>query len=556
MECKKAQIISIGHIMGDSEFSPEQYQELQAHLAICPVCAEEYESDKEAIEFVQEHKAEFAAAFEYIDNQKAAEQAEIERSWKRIEVKLDKLDAQKKLGKFHKLFIRASVAAACLVVGIFTWIMFPHSTPEITPEIALQQTVPEPKPSVKIELISEDGSSFLADSRQIDSGSKLQTLVINGKHRMVMNAGTSLSIEPLAINAQLGCIVKLDSGQIYTHVQHDGNPFIIDTINGQAVITGTTFDINATKDSTTLVVSEGTVRFESQKGTVNVATGQKSKIVGQSAPSIPLACNTYELTAWATDYKPNTALAQGKVNDIDLYLELPLRTDPIVLAGTDYDYWVNEKRTWFKTNFLWIFELKGALAREGIEVDYPELLIKGGDVWQYVSLKRFPGKFSVPDFESLLKTVASYGFDKEWLLENVPIAKPIQDKSLLSEHPIGLDALDQLLKYLKGTEAMPYYLYPADAGRYLIETRSLIWFAVNDGKFKLTDEQRTEVLDLLQQEVIAATNCSNDLLYPEYQKKKSLCDEDICETLETKIIEYIKIIKNIEYKIMEYEITK
>ena len=53
----------------------------------------------------------------------------------------------------------------------------------------------------------------------------------------------------------------------------------------------------------------------------------------------------------------------------------------------------------------------------------------------------------------------------------------------------------------------------ADAGRYLTETRSLIWFAVNDGKFNLTDEQRTEVLDLLQQEVIAATNCFNDLLY-------------------------------------------
>jgi hypothetical protein len=345
----------------------------------------------------------------------------------------------------------------------------------------------------------------------------------------------------------------LTNGQIYTHVQHDGNPFIVDTANGQAVITGTIFDIKATKDSTTLVVNEGTVHFESEKGTVNVAAGQKSKITGQSAPSIPLACNTYELTAWATGYKPNTALAQDKPNDIDLYLKLPLRTDPIVLAKTNYDHWVSEKRTWFKTNFTWIFEIKDALAREGIEAEYTELLIQSGDVWQFVSLQRFPGRFSVPDFESLLKTAESYGFDREWLLENVSVAKLIQDKSLLLEHPTGLDALDQLLKYLKGTEAMPYYLYPADAGRYLTETRSLIWFVINDGEFKLTDEQRTEVLDLLQQEVIAATNCFNDLLYPEDEKKKPLCGE-VCETPDMKMAGYVEIISVIEKNIMKYEL--
>jgi hypothetical protein len=550
MDCEKAKVLLAPHILGDLDDDPQQCRELQAHLLYCTDCAEMYKGFQEVIGFVRNHKTEFAQAFKNVRAREREKGIVLARP-----VSSKPVESTEEPRRFQ-LFLRISAVAACLVIGVFTWRMFStRSTSKSTPEIASRQAVPEPKPSVKIELISEDGSSFLADSQHITSASKLRTIVINGKHRMVMNTQSSLSIEPLMVNAQLGCIVKLTNGQIYTHVQHDGNPFIVDTANGQAVITGTTFDIKTTKDSTTLVVSEGTVRFESEKGTVNVAAGQKSEIVGQSDPSIPLACNTYELTAWATGYKPNTALVQDKSNDIDLYLELPLRTDPIVLANTDYDFWVNEKRNWFKTNFPWIFELKDALAREGIEVDYPELLIKGGDVWQFVFLQRFPGRFSVPDFESLLKTAASYGFGKEWLLENVPIAKLIQDKSLISENLTGLDAFDQLLKYVKGTKAMPYYLYLADAGRYLTETRSLIWFAANDGEFNLTDEQRAEVLDLLQQEVIAVTNCFNDLLYPEDEKKKPLCGE-VCETPETKIVGYIETIKVIEENFTEYLVIK
>jgi len=216
MECEKAQIVSIGHIMGDSEFGPEQYQELQAHLAICPVCAEEYESNKETIEFVQEHKAEFVAAFEYIDRQRAAEQTEIERSWKRIEAKLDKLEAQEKRSKFRKLLVRASVAAACLVVGIFTWMTFsPHSTSKITDEIALQQTVSNPKSSIKVELIKSSGNTAIDTSQVIVANNELKTLRINGNRQMVLNIGTTIFIEPY----NLGCVVKLDKGEIYCRFQ-------------------------------------------------------------------------------------------------------------------------------------------------------------------------------------------------------------------------------------------------------------------------------------------------------------------------------------------------
>jgi cation transport ATPase len=125
MNCEEAQVLSIPHIMGDLDPCSKQYQELEAHLAICQVCAEEYESSKETVEFIQEHKAEFAEAFEAIDREKAVEQEEIQSCWKRMEAELDRQEAQErqeKEAKFRRLFVKVSAAAACLAIGVFTWI--------------------------------------------------------------------------------------------------------------------------------------------------------------------------------------------------------------------------------------------------------------------------------------------------------------------------------------------------------------------------------------------------------------------------------------------------
>ncbi|MHC5059958.1 MAG: FecR domain-containing protein [Planctomycetota bacterium] len=314
MNCQEAQVLSIPHIMGDLDPSSKQYQELEAHLAICQVCAEEYESSKETVEFIQEHKAEFAEAFEAIDREKAAEQEEIERCWKRMEAELDKLEAQKKQekqAKFRRLFVRVSAAAACLAIGVFTWMTFSiHSTPETTQKLVPQQVILAPKLSVKIELISENGSILIPANRQIvSSNNESKTLVINNKHRMTMNSNTSLSVESLEKNG-IGCLVKLDFGQIYANVEHDGNPFVVDTAHGKAVITGTTFDIKATDTGTTLVVGEGAVQFGSDGGFVNVAAGQTSRIIAKLAPTRPILCNAAKLTAWATGYKASPVLAQ------------------------------------------------------------------------------------------------------------------------------------------------------------------------------------------------------------------------------------------------------
>lgn len=542
MDCKEAQILFAPHIMGDLEL----YSQLEAHLLSCQACRERYEIRNQTIAFIEQHKAIFAEALRTPEEKKAAEKEEIELSWKRIEARLDELEAQErkeKHAKFHRLVVRVSAIAACLVVGISTFLTYSIYS---KPKIAL-------KPSIRIELVSDNGNILIPADRQIVSSDELKTLIIDGKHRIVMNTNTILAVELLRENSNTGCLVKLDTGRIYAHVEHEGDPFIVDTVHGKAVITGTTFDVKVTDDSTTLVVSEGTVQFKSEKGVVKVTAGQTSEIVGQSAPSIPLSCNIAEFTAWAAGYKAKPALAQVESNAYPGELSLSLRKVPIILEETDYTTWIEQKRGWFKQNFPWIFQLKDALAKEGIKVDYPELLIQSGDIWQFVCLDVVPPRFSVVDFDSLLKTASNYGFDKQWLLTNVPIAKSALEKPALSGNCFtGLKAFERWLDYLDETTELkqPAPIYSYHACKYLAETKSLIWFALRDGQYDLKDQERIEILGLLQEEVTAACKCQNEVLYPE-EEPKSSCD-DRCQELADRVVAYIETMKLVEEKTRQF----
>lgn len=563
MDCKEAQIMLIPHIMGDLiEDTPRRYHELSSHLLSCPTCAEEYADIKEAIAFIKRNKAIFAKALRTPEEKKAVEQKEILHSWKCIEAKLDEFEAQgrkEKRARFHRLLIRVSAVAACLVIGVFTCMVFSiYSKQKIAPELVSDQAAFIPKQFVKIELLSKDGNILIPAIKQIASNDEIKVLVINGKHFMTMNINTVLAVEPLVEQNNIGCLVKLHTGRIFAHAQHDGNPFIVDTIHGKAVITGTTFDIEVKEDNTTLVVSEGTVKFESENGVVEISAGQKAEIVRQSAPTSPTSCNASELMAWVTGYIPGSILAQTKSDADSWYISsLSLRKEPIVLERTSYDLWIEQSRDWFKQNFPWIFQLKEALAKEGVEIDFPELLIKTGDVWQFVCVDVQPARFSMINPNTLVNVASDYGFGKQWLLENIPTATDELEKPILSKNSItSLKAFERWLDYYDETNELeppvPFYSYLAS--KYLANTRSLIWFAIRDGKYDLTDEERAEVLTLLQDEITAAGECQNEVFYPR-DKQKLFCD-DRCQESINNIIGYMTTLKAIEVRIAEYEFEK
>jgi hypothetical protein len=456
-------------------------------------------------------------------------------------------------------------------MGVLAWMVFSNHSKQqtLSQNIASPQVATAPEPSVKVELVKPSGNIVIEAGQAIVADKEIKTLLINGKHQMTMNTNTVLTIEPSVKNSNIGCLVRLDSGRIYSYVQHDGNPFIVDTANGQAVITGTSFDVKATKESTTLVVSEGTVRFKSEKGTVNVTAGQKSKIVNQSAPSIPLLCNTDELTAWATDYKAKPELAEDKSGSNISYLLTPWPNgrESLSLEKVDYSYWIKQKRDWFRLQFPQIFQLQHALAQEDIEVDYPELLIASGNLWQFVYIKGRPDRFSVLSFDSLLKTASNYGLDKQWLLKKATAAKYALEKPVLLKNSLNvLNTFGQwnssFEKAQKLSDQVDYDdLYPLFyASVYLTETRSLLWFVIRDGQYDLADKERAEVLGLLQSQVNAASICQENALH-EPHKEKQLCDPVACKEDNwykwvDLIGKNIKAITSLEEKIEEYEIGK
>ena len=523
MNCKEAKILLAPHTLDDLDNEPSRCKELQAHLLCCPNCAEMYDGFKETIGFVLEHKAEFAQAFE---NARARE--------KKIDVPIPSTAS---FPKIRKILIKASAVAACLVIGVFIWLVFSHySKPNTFPRTSSSEQVASVlKPSVKVELVRPSGNIVIATGQKIVADNELKTLLINGKHRMVMNTYTALAVEPLLKHSNIGCLVKLDSGQIYTHVQYDGNPFIVGTAHGRAMITGTIFDVKARNDSTTLVVSEGTVQFESENGVVEVAAGQMSKIVGQSTPSIPLSCNTAELTVWATGCcKVEPVLTKTESTfpgDFDLpefSLSELLARKPIDLENIDYDEWIEEKREWFKQQFLWIFQLQEVLvtachgeafAKTGQMAtdipDYPELLLQIADIGKIVyqdgCYQRIPIEI---DPTNLLSKLEGVDINKDLIEEALSIQRSPVDAS--ESRLTGPDILDRWLitvrdlkTFCRVNEAKTEALcdYSMAACEYIENTRTLLWLSIRNNKYHVDLDKGEMILELLEKVVERAYDC-------------------------------------------------
>ena len=196
MNCKEAKILFAPHILGDLDNEPQRCKELQAHLLCCPNCYEMYDGFKETIGFVLAHKAEFAQAFE---NARARE--------KKIDVPIP---SPASFPTSRKIFIKASAVAAGLLIGVSLWMIFSiYSNPQNLPQdSSSQQVASVDKSSLKVELVANTGNIPIPSGEQITSASQSKTLLINGKHKMIMNTNTVLAVEPLVEHGNIGCLVK------------------------------------------------------------------------------------------------------------------------------------------------------------------------------------------------------------------------------------------------------------------------------------------------------------------------------------------------------------
>jgi ferric-dicitrate binding protein FerR (iron transport regulator) len=514
MDCKQAEILMMPHLMGHPEPGQDQYAQFEAHLASCPLCADEYQETRETIAFINAHKADFARALEAIESRNE-QQTTLEQGWRAIEAKLDHIEAQRQKRKWATIR-RVAAVAACVMVAATLLLTFSKSpkSPISTPAQVASD--------LSIELLYESGTISVAPGQQIRTApGQLQTLIINHRHRVTMNANTSLAVYPYSQAGCQGCRINLVSGQILAHIQSDTGAFLVTTPHGKAIITGTVFDIDATTTGTTLVVSQGLVHLQSPKGIVEVGPGRLSKIIGSAAPTTPLPCNPAKLMAWAAGHDLGTALAKIQPNP-DTYKLSELWpaaiSGAVDLEGIDYEAWVKDKRDWFEREFPWIFELQAALAEQPIEVDYPRLLIESGSIRQFAYPAASATRIPSLDPNSLLKTAAAYGFNKPWVLEKVRSLRAAENAPTGKERLMGLKAFEKWAESLKtalNSDREPdpaILLYSLHAATYLANTRTMLWFEVKGDRVPVAPHDKDRLLALLDTQVEAANTLAGNVI--------------------------------------------
>jgi hypothetical protein len=507
MTCEEAQLLMVPMWAKMPGISNDEKIALNTHLIICSECSKEYEETKELMSLVKGHwgpistetrqlleKAGYKVLEQKHISTNRSRPMTVEESWKDLCRRCPDLIERTEKPRSLQLFLRIGAVAACLVIGVFTWLVFSnYSKPHFLSQASSfsGQVVSTLKPSVKIELV--DGkSTFLvpAGTKITTAKDELKTLVINSNRRMMLNQNTNLTIEPLTQNCMIGCVVKLEIGEIYTHVEHDGKPFIVQTPHGQAVITGTTFDIKADDNNTSLVVAEGTVRFKSDKETVHVLAHQQSTIANNLPPTQPSVCDTAQLTAWAHAAScDNKNIAYTSLADEAALTDLLLNSQPspIDIEKIDYATWVEDNREWFQREFPWTFELKDALSKEGIYVDYPELLIRSGEIWRLAYYENMQTNDGF-DLNSIFRLGMFYNRDSKWITEHMRCAKDLNGISKTNIAYIDSNALCRWKEtirqmYLSPEKRPGIFISSSDFAIYIAKTRTLTWICMNKNKF-------------------------------------------------------------------------
>jgi hypothetical protein len=297
---------------------------------------------------------------------------------------------------FWRIGTVAAAAGVLIAIGI-GWLAFRRDrSPQLAPMIAATSNPPPANASA--ELVTPQGRKSLALGQPVKTEDQPQEVLVGGMHRVVMNRRTEavFGTSPLLVQDRLaGQVekvpyeVRLARGELYVEV-FPGHPFTVRTDNALLRITGTRFNVRAQPGKTELVLLHGSVCFsglESPEQYVSVIAGQASTVVGHGVPRAPEPVDALAATAWARDLALGNAIARvGPEADglLDSICYLGPNPKATCLGSADYKYWLESRRDWFAREFPWIFQAQIFLKeRHGIDVDYVELLMVSGDIWQF-----------------------------------------------------------------------------------------------------------------------------------------------------------------------------
>ncbi|KKM63516.1 hypothetical protein LCGC14_1510690 [marine sediment metagenome] len=535
-DCKEVRELLSLYALDRGDLSLDESWAIERHLDSCADCLAEYEGTKLVNDaLIANRDYLFAEGVfekptpEIRFNRVSDEEADFllfQAKMARAITRRKKAEAKARNTRLAPYSKAASAVAACLLIVSSLWWAIGNLQSD-------RSTIKQPiaaKPhitSVKIELVSDTGAVLIPAGQLIAATDKIKTLRINGNRDMTLNTGTQLSI----VSHNFGCIVKLGKGEIYTHVEHDGNPFIVETPHGRAVITGTTFNIKADNTQMELTVIEGTVSFENTEGFVNVEAGYKSQIAVNSLPAAPIICDTDSIVAWATMPEAEMAVSRYVFDEIDL----PITQEAPVLENIDYETWINENRDWFKRQFPEIFHIKEALAKDGIEVGYPHLLLRSNELWRFVYPPTSLERCIEPAALALKQLASLYGKDSQWLAEAVPTVNFAADTTTpLDIAATNMEMFNQWQTNLEQTRRSgkitnsALMLDSLHASVYLTKTRTLLWLS------GIRSSEDEKILNSLEEQITKA----NEITVQVFELVN--CDENTCLSRSPEIIASIE----------------
>ena len=422
MNCRNVQLVLPEYLVPEIRSSDTDWNQVELHLQACPFCAEQCQQTRLLIELIRMERDVFTEQQVLLQNQEPKGKTSrsgmtTEEGWedlKRRVPELAKPASRQKILQFPRRI--AAVAASVALIMALSWMIFSNSRTQTSTTAVTDPFLP----TTLVQLVGPSGKKALPLGQAVSTEDNRQEVLLGNMHRVVMNTETSVSFGAENIGEKVKYNLQLASGELYIEVV-SAHQFTVNTPNAKLIITGTRFSVNYHHGQTDLTLVKGSVHFGNSKDQwTDVSAGYASTIAGSTSPTAPSKVDALAATAWARDIALTNALAATeKPVDDDMLVSLrdSWLTPTPDLETIDYDTWTENKRSWFTSQFPWIFKAAKALENQGIDTDYVTLLMISGDIWQF----HYPRPLNqpIPQFDpSAIEAVAKYyEIDHKELLE-------------------------------------------------------------------------------------------------------------------------------------------
>jgi hypothetical protein len=158
--------------------------------------------------------------------------------------------------------------------------------------------------------------------------------------------------------------------------------------------------------------------------------------------------------------------------------------------------------------FPWIFELKEALAREGTDATYPDLLMQSGEIWRFAYPQAGLGRQMEPDPNRLLNATSRYGLNTSWLDRQALASLRETSHEKQTTGPAAFDdwakSIEAQMRTCSTNVDSRVFLDSLDGCLYLANTRTL---AIRHGFEAPVGKTKGETLRSLQEELRTLHMC-------------------------------------------------